>query len=118
MAVKNGTVWVGMIACMDLSWADGCYRLEAVNDLTAKMEVGQCLLREPIQAYRMLFLKGAFSRNDSKESLGIKLLASELASHKQEKLKVDCIVVFGPLIHCKNTAFTTGFSGLSYDEGV
>ena len=118
MAVKNGTVWVGMIACMDLSWADGCYRLEAVNDLTAKMEVGQCLLREPIQAYRMLFLKGAFSRNDSKESLGIKLLASELASLKQEKLKVDCIVVFGPLIHCKNTAFITGFSELSYDEEV
>lgn len=116
MAVKNGTVWIGMIACMDLSWVDGCYRLEVVNDLTTKMESGQCLLREPTQAYRILFLKGAFSRNDSKESMGIKLLASELASLKQEKVKVDCIVIFGPLIHCKNNAFTSGFSDLTYDE--
>lgn len=76
MGVRNGTVWVGMIACMDLAWVDGCYRLENVNDLTVKMESGQYLLREPLQAYRILFLKGAFSRNDSKESMGIKLLAS------------------------------------------
>lgn len=118
MAVKNGTVWIGMIACMELSWVDGCYRLENVNDLTAKIEGGQCLLREPVQAYRMLFLKGAFSRNDSRESLGIKLMASELAKLRQEKIKIDCVVVFGPLIHCKNTAFTTGFSELTYDEEV
>lgn len=115
MTVKNGTVWVGMIACMDLSWVDGSYRLENVNDLTSKTESGQCLLREPVQAYRMLFLKGAFSRNDSRESLGIKLLASELARLKQERVKVDCVVIFGPLIHCKNTAFTNGFSELTYD---
>lgn len=31
-------------------------------------------------------------------------------------MKVDCVVIFGPLIHCKNTAFTNGFSDLTYDE--
>lgn len=36
MQVKNGTIWIGMIACMDLSWVDGCYKLELVHDLSLK----------------------------------------------------------------------------------
>jgi hypothetical protein len=78
MHVKNGTVWVGLIACMDVSWVDGCYRLDAVNDLSFKFEnsAQKCLLREPNHAYRILFLKGSFSRNDSKENIGIKILTN------------------------------------------
>jgi len=38
MQVKNGTIWVGMIACMDLVWADGCYKMEQVLDLSLKFD--------------------------------------------------------------------------------
>ncbi len=30
MIIRNGTVWVGMIALMEVVWADGCYKLETV----------------------------------------------------------------------------------------
>lgn len=86
MQVKMGTVWVGMIACMDVTWVDGGYRLENINDLGAKFDnLGQkTFLREPTQAYRVLFVKGSFSKNDSKETIGIKIIINEI-KHLREK---------------------------------
>lgn len=68
MIVRNGTVWVGMITCMDVSWADGCYKLEGIFDLGEKLDnINQrTILREPLSAYRIIFLKGSFSALDSK----------------------------------------------------
>jgi|LakMenEpi03Aug12_release.lakeMendotaPanAssembly.Ray.scaffolds.fasta_scaffold712543_1 hypothetical protein len=86
MQVKIGTVWVGMIACMDVTWVDGGYRLENINDLGAKFDnLGQkAFLREPTQAYRVLFVKGSFSRNDSREAVGMKIVMNEIR-HLREK---------------------------------
>jgi hypothetical protein len=36
MLIRNGTIWVGMIALMEVSWADNVYKLEAVLDLGEK----------------------------------------------------------------------------------
>jgi hypothetical protein len=33
MLVRNGTVWVGMIALMELTWADNVFKLEKVYSL-------------------------------------------------------------------------------------
>lgn len=66
MQVKNGTVWIGMIACMEVSWADGSYRLERLNDLSFSETNQRSVLKEPAQSYRILFVKGSFSPNDSK----------------------------------------------------
>lgn len=33
MTIKTGTIWVGMIALMEVTWVDNCYRLEALLDL-------------------------------------------------------------------------------------
>lgn len=82
MQIRLGTVYVGMIALMEVSWIDGCYKFEMLHDLSQKLEnlSEKCLLREPTQAYRMLFLKGSFSKNDSKENIGLKILITELKS--------------------------------------
>lgn len=68
MQVKLGTVYVGMIACIEVSWVDGCYKLEQVLDLSHKIDnlSQKVVLKEPNQAYGILFLKGSFSRKDSK----------------------------------------------------
>lgn len=119
MHVRKGTIYVGMIACMEVTWADGCYRLQQVLDITRKVDnlSQKCLLREPTQAYRILFVKGSFSLKDSKEPVGVKVLTNEVRLlREREKEKVDCIVIFGPLLNCKNTALVQGFSELTYEE--
>lgn len=116
MQIKNGTVWVGMIACMEVRWTDGCYKLDVVIDLGAKIENSLSRLKEPTAAYRMLFLKGGFSNNNSKENIGLKLLTNELKIMKnQERVRIDCIVIFGPLINCNNELTKTGFSEQTYE---
>ena len=66
--MKRGVVWVGMTACIEARWEDNTYKLETVFDLGSKLQDhGQpTQVREPNAAYRMLFVKGAFSKNDSK----------------------------------------------------
>jgi hypothetical protein len=38
MQVRLGTVYVGMIACMEVRWVDGCYKLDQVLDLAKPVE--------------------------------------------------------------------------------
>ena len=33
MLVRNGTVWVGMIALIEVVWADNVFKLEKVHNL-------------------------------------------------------------------------------------
>jgi hypothetical protein len=35
---------------------------------------------------------------------------------EREKTKVDCVVVFGPLLHRKNIALTQGYADLTFEE--
>lgn len=63
MLVRNGTVWVGMIALMEVIWADNCYKLEIVYDLGTSYNNNNVTIREPNSAYRMLFVKGALMNN-------------------------------------------------------
>lgn len=37
MQVRLGTLYVGMIACMEVRWVDGCYKLEQVLDLSRQI---------------------------------------------------------------------------------
>lgn len=118
MQVKLGTVYVGMIALMEVTWIDGCYKLEQVLDLSERLEnlSQKCLLREPTQAYRMLFLKGPFSKNDSKENLGLRIVIDQLKYLREvEKNYVNCVVLFGPLLSSRNTALTQAFSDLTFE---
>lgn len=82
MMVRNGTVWVGMIALMEVIWVDGCYRLENVQDLGVKPSITRPLLREPNNAYRMLFVKGALMNNESRDNIGLKIIINELRQLK------------------------------------
>ena len=78
MMVRLGTVYVGMIALMDVKWVDGCYKLDQLHDLCVPVENPNkaVSMRDPAQAYRILFLKGPFCAHDSKEHVGIKILAN------------------------------------------
>ena len=78
MMVRLGTVYVGMIALMDVKWVDGCYKLDQLHDLCVPVENPNkaVSMRDPTQAYRILFLKGPFCAHDSKEHVGIKILAN------------------------------------------
>lgn len=119
MQVRLGTVYVGMIACISVKWLDGCYKLEQIFDLSKQMEnpSQKALLKDPSHAYRILFLKGPFSRNDVREHIGVKILVNEVrVLREREKTRVDCIVIFGPLLHRKNTALTQGYSELTFEE--
>jgi hypothetical protein len=68
MMVRLGNVYVGMIALMDVKWLDGCYKLEQLHDLCAPIENPNkaVTLRDPPQAYRILFLKGPFCSHDNR----------------------------------------------------
>jgi Icc-related predicted phosphoesterase len=62
-------------------------------------------------------MKGPFSRNDVREHIGVKILVNEVrVLREREKTRVDCIVIFGPLLHRKNTALTQGYSELTFEE--
>ena len=74
MKVKRGTVWVGMIALMEVVWEDNCYKLEAVYDLGTKYDNNKTFIAEPNAAYRMLFVKGALMNNQSKDNIGLKVI--------------------------------------------
>ena len=84
MIVRNGTVWVGMIALMELTWTDNLYRLEAVYDLATPLPQTQTLIKEPLTAYRLLFVKGSFMKHDSKDNIGLKVLINELKIMKEK----------------------------------
>jgi hypothetical protein len=43
MMIKSGTVWVGMIALMEVSWSDNCYKLEAVYDLGNRVSASKSI---------------------------------------------------------------------------
>ncbi len=119
MQVRLGTVYVGMIACISVKWLDGCYKLQQIFDLSKQIEnpSQKALLKDPAQVYRILFLKGPFSRNDVREHIGVKILINEVrVLWEREKTRVDCVVIFGPLLHRKNTALTQGFSELTFEE--
>ena len=76
MQIKNGTIWVGMIALMEVAWTDGMFKLEKVFDLGSTKERVPAVLREPLSAYRMLFLKGALMKNNSNDNIGLKVLTN------------------------------------------
>lgn len=103
MLVRTGTVWVGMIALMEVAWTDNCYKLEAVYDLGTHYKNSNSMVKEPNSAYRMLFVKGSLMKNDSKDNIGLKIIINELKHLKdKERLKIDCLVIMGPLLNCKN----------------
>jgi hypothetical protein len=60
LQVRTGIVWVGMIACVEVGWTEGTYRLDVIFDLGQKITAQKAVVREPTLAYRMLFLKGGF----------------------------------------------------------
>jgi len=74
------------------------------------------MIREPTMAYRILFLKGSLYKNDSKDNIGLKILINELASLKRERVRINCIVILGPLLSVKNTTLKNVFSEKTYDE--
>lgn len=75
MQVRNGTVWVGMIALMEVTWVDNSFKLEAVHDLSTKQQA-QLSIRQPLSAYRLLFVKGAFITNNSTDNIGLKIITN------------------------------------------
>ena len=66
MFIRNGTIWVGMFALMEVVWSDGVYKLECVYDLGPRIDKEKTLVNEPLSAYRMLFVKGGFMSNEDK----------------------------------------------------
>ena len=77
MEVKLGMVWVGLLAVMNMRWADGMYRFEGVVNVCDSPSLNQQpVIRQPPSAYRMLVIKGGFRRNDSRENIGVKLLTN------------------------------------------
>lgn len=114
--IRNAVVWVGMITCFDMSWTDGQYRLDALYDLGVKIPSAPTQLRSPHSVYRILFLKAALWRPDTKENIGLKLLTNELRQlRERERTAVDCIVIMGPLLSTRNTQLRSGFSELTYE---
>jgi len=78
------------------------YRLEKIIDLSPSPKKVQQLpdsLSHPFMAYRVLFTKGPFWENDSKENIGIQLIVNELETLRyKENIRVDLLVVMGPLL--------------------
>lgn len=116
MMIRSGTVWVGMIALMEVSWSDNCYKLDVVYDLGSRLDTAKTTINEANFAYRMLFVKGALMRNESKDNIGLKVIMDELMCLKdKERVKVNCVVIMGPLLSSKNKILT-GFLENTYEE--
>jgi len=103
MQVKNGTVWVGMIALMEVAWSDNVFKLDKVFSLGEKPLKHPTTVRHPAMAYRMLFVKGSFIKNESMDNIGLKILLSELRTLKErERTRINCLVIMGPLLTASN----------------
>ena len=64
----------------------------------------------------MLFVKGALMRNESKDNIGLKVIMDELMCLKdKERVKVNCVVIMGPLL-CSKNKILTGFLENTYEE--
>jgi hypothetical protein len=78
MIVRNGTVWVGMIALMEVTWSDNSYKLEILHDLGVRSDNTKTMIKDPNAAFRMLFVRGGFMSNESRDNIGLKILTNEL----------------------------------------
>lgn len=93
-----------MICAIEAVYENQMYRLEKIIDLNPKNHsFPQSTLNHPFMAYRVLFTKGPFWKNESKENIGIQLIVNELEMLRyKENIRIDLLVVMGPFLSVKN----------------
>ena len=119
MVVRFGTVWVGMIALMEVTYTDNVYKLEMVLNLGEKLDLPNLSFQDPKAAYRLLFVKGAFLNSDSMDNIGLKVLTSELKKlREKERSRVNGVVIMGPLINSNHELIVNSIEKTYEEEAM
>ena len=108
IVIDNGIVWVGMFCAIEAIYENGMYHLvrllsfEEEKANKVDLRTVKVNLKNPLQAYRMLMIKGPFRAQDSSEDVGLMVLYDQVQRISKMKSGLDLIVIMGPFLSVRN----------------
>lgn len=113
--VKEGFLWIGMIAAIEARWVDGQYQLSRVIDLSQPLPSAGRVSND-LEAYRVLFVKGPFRTRFKGEDEGILVITNEIKRLRKFNMNVSCVVLMGPVLSKENKEVKDCTLKMTYEE--